>query len=282
MHVRRLLVSMVSVFALGAGAVGCVAGEDDEEEETQDLADGLERMKDYCSGDVIISRRYDGAILEDGAILLSRDARPGSDPPSFQWSNPFEVTPSRDGFIRWWCKSTKGNWLDPGTWRVEKLSLGVKAKEQDDGSYEEKFKVDVKLGSSAQKGWTPERSRCDNKSGRLRARLGKDNRLRIECLPRVAVSSQGLNANACARAVEGQLSQADATRLCKGVEDSREAAICFVAAAAGGLGKADAVDLCAGSKDAVSRITCWQGRRATSGPREAVAACASAATRASL
>ena len=43
-------------------------------------------------------------------------------------------------------------------------------------------KKTIKLGSSAFEGWTAERSRCANHHGHLKAQLGPDRKLTIECL----------------------------------------------------------------------------------------------------
>ncbi len=40
----------------------------------------------------------------------------------------------------------------------------------------------IKITSSAFQGWTAERSRCDNRSRKMRARLGPDRKLETECL----------------------------------------------------------------------------------------------------
>jgi hypothetical protein len=82
------------------------------------------------------------------------------------------------GRIRWYCNSTKGNWADPGTWRVKSVDVGVKTNEQGDATPT----VSIKLTDSSWKGWTPERSRCDNRSTKIRARLGPNRLLQIECL----------------------------------------------------------------------------------------------------
>ena len=42
--------------------------------------------------------------------------------------------------------------------------------------------ISIKLTDSSWEGWTPERSRCDNRSTKIRARLGKGRLLQIECL----------------------------------------------------------------------------------------------------
>jgi hypothetical protein len=162
-----------------------------------------EVMKDRCSSEVAIVPSYNAQPMTPGTILLTRDA--GGQTP---WSKPFRVQTgggglTGSGFIRWWCHSTTGNIFDPGTWRpdidfakaaicvVDAIGtvLGPPAdpndpKGSDKGKDLAKTCVGAikKIGSSAKNGWTPERSRCDNRSTMIRARLGPSRLLEIECL----------------------------------------------------------------------------------------------------
>jgi hypothetical protein len=159
-----------------------------------------EVMTDRCSSEVAIVPSYSAQPMTPGTVLLTRNAN-GETP----WSKPFRVQTgggglTGSGYIRWWCHSTTGNMFDPGTWRPEfdfaKLAacvtdgigiiIGDENKQKPDKSSEDIIKNCVgsvkKLGSSAKNGWTPERSRCDNRSTLIRARLGANRLLQIECL----------------------------------------------------------------------------------------------------
>ncbi|HYZ24632.1 MAG TPA: hypothetical protein VE690_20980 [Rhodopila sp.] len=145
-------------------------------------------MTDRCSAEVAIPIQYDGHPDSAGTVILKRDAA-GTTP----WSPPIKVETDSDGHVRWWCHSTTGNWADAGTWRVSFNSDGVvgclvaigstiASDGGAGGSLTACLKL-VKLGSSAFKGWTPERSRCNDHSNVIRARLGPDRLLQTECLP---------------------------------------------------------------------------------------------------
>ena len=145
-----------------------------------------ETLVDRCSADVAISRVYDeafGPYLH--GLYLSRDAT-GYTP----WSALMPVSGS--SYIRWWCNSTSGNWLDPGTWRIS-LGLGgiFCAATGDDGEGWDDWNVEgacvplveIHTGSSDVDGWTPERSRCSSPTTRaIQARLGPDRLLEMRCL----------------------------------------------------------------------------------------------------
>ncbi len=159
-----------------------------------------EVMTDRCSSEVAIAPSYNAQPMTTGALVLTRNAN-GETP----WSKPFRVQTgggglTGSGFIRWWCHSTTGNVFDPGTWRPEfdfaKLGIcvadgigvifGDENKQKADKSSQDIVKNCLgavkKLGSSAKNGWTAERSRCDNRSTLIRARLGTNRLLQIECL----------------------------------------------------------------------------------------------------
>ena len=149
-----------------------------------------EVMKERCSARVAIPPHYNGRPDSVGTVILTRPDRGWS-----AWSNPFRVQTSREGRIRWWCNSTRGNVFDPGTWRTEfnvgKLvacvtgaiavvvgtEIGKEGIKQCPGALQA-------FNTSAWNGWTPERSRCSNRSTWIRARLGSDRQLQIQCLGR--------------------------------------------------------------------------------------------------
>ncbi|NDJ19608.1 hypothetical protein [Myxacorys almedinensis] len=167
---------------------------------TASPASAGEVMTDRCSSEVAIVPSYNAQPMTPGTVLLTRDAN-GQTP----WSNPFRVKTgggglTGSGYIRWWCHSTTGNIFDPGTWRpdidfakagvcvVDGIGVIFGGDENDKGG---KKGSDIvknclgavkKIGSSAKDGWTPERSRCGNRSTLIRARLGSNRLLQIECL----------------------------------------------------------------------------------------------------
>lgn len=150
-------------------------------------AHAIETITERCSEAVIFPRTYNTG---PHGRLLVRDkkkfptgyaASPG------KWTAPFTVELSGSGRIRWWCNSTKGNWADPGTWRLYSAYAEIGC--DHDWPWPDPTPRDCKpsggsfeFGSSAVDGWTPERSRCDNRSNRIRARLLANRKLEIECL----------------------------------------------------------------------------------------------------
>jgi hypothetical protein len=139
---------------------------------------GNEIMVDRCSNDVAIVASYNALPGSNDVVTLRRGSNGKT-----AWTPPFSVKTSSGGHIRWWCHSTKGNFLDVGTWRIQEIGVGTKCKIYADGSPQScSPDGNLKLGSSEWKGWTPERSRCSNHSKRIRARLDGDRKLLIECL----------------------------------------------------------------------------------------------------
>jgi hypothetical protein len=152
-----------------------------------------EVMTDRCSGEVAFTTTFDGKPTDKGTIILKR--KDGASP-----LTTINVQPSGGGHIRWWCHSTIGNVFDPGTWRIQVdgsaltaclISVGevvaADGASADDagastGDAGAKCLKSVKLSSSAFQGWTPERSRCNNHSGHLKARLGPHRLLQTVCL----------------------------------------------------------------------------------------------------
>ena len=169
---------MATMLAMVAGC----ATEGDElapgEDETNVISFDLETMTDRCSKDVAIVPYYSARPETPGTVMLHRDAT-GNTP----WTQPFNVQTGDGGRIRWWCHSTSGNIFDPGTWRVEEISFGTVCSEDENGLPSNcHVEPNIKLGSSAWQGWTPERSRCDSHTGHIRARLGNNRLLQIQCL----------------------------------------------------------------------------------------------------
>ncbi len=164
-------------------------------------ASSNEVMKDKCSDDVAIVPAYGDGPNTPGTVVLSRgpDGRAA-------WTAPFTVKLGDSGHIRWWCHSTRGNSLDPGTWRPGKdfgkfvvclvEGMGkIRSKESTEdgeensgGGLEEIGKCadgDLKIfETSARDGWTPERSRCNDRSTKIRASIGRGRAVKIECLGR--------------------------------------------------------------------------------------------------
>lgn len=152
------------------------------------LASANEIMQDRCSSDVAFVPRYDDNPGAPGTVLLTRGA-------TTDWTAPFKVETKNKGRIRWWCHSITGNWFDVGTMRPKfdgiktlacigggvvhvfdpESELGKKGLEQCQGAI-------TKIESSAWEGWTPERSRCRDRSTKIRVRLDSNRVLQTECL----------------------------------------------------------------------------------------------------
>ena len=148
-----------------------------------------EVMTDRCSAEVAITPTYNDKPNTPNTVILTRGSNgQGS------WSQPFRVSLDSSGHVRWWCHSTTGNFFDPGTWRLGDanaikscigriITIASNDKEVVTGSLADCY-LGFKPGGSAVEGWTPERSRCGNHSRLIRARLGPNRLLQIECLGR--------------------------------------------------------------------------------------------------
>src|SRR5438105_2674520 len=79
---------------------------------TASRAAAREVMTDRCSAEVAIVPSYGARPDTPGTIILKRAPNGSTD-----WTPPFNVQLGASGHIRWWCHSTTGNFLDPGTWR---------------------------------------------------------------------------------------------------------------------------------------------------------------------
>ena len=139
-----------------------------------------EVMTDRCSAEVAIVSSYDARPDSPGTVVLKRTSSGSTD-----WTPTLKVKLSGGGSIRWWCHSTTGNAFDPGTWRIQELFVETKCEIFADGTPARCHPdANIELGSSAWSGWTPESSRCNNRSTKIRARLDRDRLLQIECLGR--------------------------------------------------------------------------------------------------
>jgi hypothetical protein len=133
-----------------------------------------EMMIDRCSGDVSFPPTYDEGPGALGAYQVTRGNKSASG-----WSPIVFVKPSESGRIRWWCHSTSGNWLDAGSWRIDRVDVGAKCDE-----FGCTASQDLSLSPVDINGWTAERSRCDNHTGSIRALLGEISqqpRISIQC-----------------------------------------------------------------------------------------------------
>ncbi|TVZ41865.1 repeat uncharacterized protein DUF346 [Alteromonadaceae bacterium 2753L.S.0a.02] len=160
-----------------------------------------ETLTDRCSGDVAIAPTYESSVDAPGTLILNRSNVDSG------WSLPIKIKTSEGGiitgggFIRWFCKSTTNNWLDPGTWSLDGLSLGV-TKCDNNGQYEDYSGGGVCSGSDYvnfgginKNEWTAERSRCSNGTNKIRVKLGADRKLNIQCLePESTTKYYGLTA----------------------------------------------------------------------------------------
>ncbi len=155
---------------------------------TASLVSANETMQDKCSSDVAFVPRYDDNPGTPGTIVLERGV-------TTDWTPAFRVETKDKGHIRWWCHSTTGNVFDPGTWRPKfdvaktvACAAGGIALVFDPNSQAGKQGVEQckgaikKIDSSAWEGWTPERSRCKNRSANIKAKLDSNRELQIECL----------------------------------------------------------------------------------------------------
>ncbi len=178
---KRNLWGCVLVGALSIFMQACATDMDENGAATDsidEVTSSLETMTDRCSGDVAIVPYYDAKPETPGAVILERDATGNT-----AWTPPFNVSPNGDGRIRWWCHSTTGNLFDPGTWRINEFYIGEKCDlDANNNPINCHPDIRVSVGSSAWQGWTAERSRCDSHTGHIRARLGNNRLLQIQCL----------------------------------------------------------------------------------------------------
>jgi hypothetical protein len=72
-----------------------------------------ETMTDRCSAEVSFPPVYNGQATDADSVVLKRGPDGYSD-----WTPVFPRGLDNDGRVRWYCHSTTGNFLDPGTWRL--------------------------------------------------------------------------------------------------------------------------------------------------------------------
>jgi len=157
------------------------------------ITDAGEVMLDKCGQMVAIVPSYDDTPNTPGTVILRGDnAHAGIT----ELTHPFTVKSSPEGRIRWWCQPADGKLFVPeGTWRINRKkpfiglsggSVDVSVTDFSDYGLLPPRPSTVSTGltftSSVWKGWTKEKSRCDDRSTRIRARLRQDRVLQIECL----------------------------------------------------------------------------------------------------
>ena len=143
-----------------------------------------EVMQDRCRGEVAIVPVIPNVSTADarpgtpGTVVLKRRSDGNTD-----WSNIFQVQLIDSGHIRWWCNTGSGSVLDPGVWRVNQVDDGSKC--EFSGLIANcRADLRVKSGAPVWGHWVPERSRCNDRSTKFRARLGPGRSLQIECMGR--------------------------------------------------------------------------------------------------
>lgn len=162
----------VAIFAGSLGAAAATVAVPQTAE-----AGKLEVLQDGCSADVSFTRPGAKSALEKGARVFAHKRGETTG-----WSKAFRVETDADGYIHWSCHSTKGNAFDPGTWRITEARVEAVCVDGGCGA-----KGNVKIGSSAVNGWTPERSRCDSRTNKIRVKFTDDlggRRMLIQCLPK--------------------------------------------------------------------------------------------------
>ncbi len=153
-----------------------------------------ETMTDRCSGDVSFPPAYGGQPTNVGAGVLTRGPDGYSD-----WTPIFVVGLDDAHHVRWFCHSTSGNFLDPGTWRLRDTGAACQFGDSGGGggggggggsgngttislSSSVSCTTTVNLNSNDAGGWTAEQSRCNDHTNMFRARLGPDRLLQTLCV----------------------------------------------------------------------------------------------------
>lgn len=150
-----------------------------------------ETLTDRCSGDVAFPPVFGGPPIGPNTVGLVRGADGYTD-----WTPIFQVGLDDGGRVRWYCHSTTGNFLDPGTWRLRDPG-GVACqfngsgtiasdKSKNAGSGTSSCSTTVNVVSSDSAGWTAEQSRCNDHTNMFRARLGPDRLLETLCVETVS------------------------------------------------------------------------------------------------
>lgn len=146
-------------------------------------AEPHEVMTDRCGGEVAFPSAYDARVGATGTIVLKR-GRDGTSPTA-----TFSRTTGDDGHVRWYCHDATGDTFDPGAWRVSFDGKALTAclfstNLVDHPATPSPCLKTIVVPPSTFQGWTAARSRCGDRSTRLRARLGADRLLEIACLGR--------------------------------------------------------------------------------------------------
>jgi hypothetical protein len=145
-----------------------------------------EKMIDRCSAEVAFPPFFDGGPGEPDTIFLKRTPQLVTD-----WSPVFHPGLSDGHQVRWWCHSTTGNFLDPGTWRVRsgglacKLSAAASVGTSKDSTLAKigaECDTTLNLIAVDMSGWTAEQSRCNSRTDFFRARLGPERLLETVCI----------------------------------------------------------------------------------------------------
>ncbi len=160
-----------------------------------------ETMTDRCSAEVAFPPVYGGQPTNIGTLILNRGVDGYSD-----WTPIFTAGLDDGGQVRWFCHSTTGNFVDPGTWRLRDTGVacmfgGSPGGGGGGGGGGSSSETSVSLSSSVTcsttvnfnsddaSGWTAERSRCNDHTNMFRARLGPDRLLEILCVE--SINSSG-------------------------------------------------------------------------------------------
>jgi len=235
-----------------------------------------EVLTDRCSGDVAIVNWGDAPNSGGHTLILHRDSSGYT-----QWTQPFSVNLSSDGFVRWWCHSETGNWADPGTWEIREVQLGVQCDMNANDVQGCLPNPQAQISNSVWNGWTAERSRCDSHSNRFMARLGPDRLLQMVCQDNsVGVSTSALGYTSgpttCHDAVQGNIAwdynndrtwqDSNIATLCGTAANSEQPAWCFDYVMFGGVNWGggtrwdwtNAVNLCQSATSAVNRVDCFE------------------------
>jgi hypothetical protein len=130
-----------------------------------------EVMQDRCSGDVAFPYVYDGPPVPN-SFILSRANRSGARPSAL-----IQQKLDGSGHIRWWCSSTTGNWVDPGTYVIDEVGVVYTC-----GDQQCTATGDLSAHPVDVTGWTAERSRCADHSDTVQAVLGPNRSLQMTCL----------------------------------------------------------------------------------------------------
>ncbi len=148
----------------------------------------VETLTERCSGDVYFPQSYGDSPINGRYTQLKRPAS-GYTP----WTSTFYSAPNQDGFVRWWCYTTKqglfdifgGGGISVGGTTITGVIVGGGCDYGPDGLVNCKPSIDITTDDKpkSEYNWTAERSRCDNHSGYLRARLGPNRLLQIQCMP---------------------------------------------------------------------------------------------------